>query len=753
MPDAVPVLVIILIAAWLPGRLALQRLRGQELRFIERHFAALGLGLALCGWLAFTLAELGLFSLPLLAILWLSVTLLLTLLAYTATPPHPHSSTPPHPHTRSPLHLITEPLLLALWLPAALWLFLRPHEAILGAADAGVYVSTAAHIAREGQILVYDAALAQLDTTLRAVLLRPIPDAAVAPSYLFPGFNVVDAGAGTILPDFFHYHPTWQAVAYTLGERFAGPALAVRAALLMPGMWALLGAVAVYLTLRQALQRPGAGERGVLGATLVAGIALVALSLNAIQVWFARYPVTETLTQMLLWTGLWALGAWLMDRHPLRLWGLLAGLSFGLVLLTRIDALAVLAIPVLTAVWQLARRDLCRVHLWYYVPLALLTVHLGLHSAFISRPYFARITGYVQGLATRFWPLLVTLVAVGLLAVWLLGRYRKLSQVSELWPGRLRPFLALVVLSIIGLAVYGWFIRPVYGALPSYTEWYDGQTIVLTDRENLVRLGWYLGPLGVWLGVAGICLLIWKINRRSIAFLGLGLFFSLLYLWRIQANPHQIYVMRRYVPVVLPFFIAGGAALIHYLVFGLWARREGTSVHADHTASQTSLQRNTVIAARVLGLLLALAWLATIAWSARGFVTQVDYRGLTAQLAQLDRQLPQNSVLIFDEQAPIGRGDILGTPLRFLFGHDVFTLRAPQQLDNALLVRTIESWQNSGRSVYWVGAADWLQTQDLNYTTEEVTITTSALEGSYEHKPYRILPLTWTLNLKLIESP
>ncbi|MFW6097623.1 MAG: hypothetical protein ACOC9Z_06085, partial [Chloroflexota bacterium] len=535
MPDTAPVLIIILIAAWLPGRLALRRLHAEDLRFVERHFAALALGFALCGWLAFVLAELGRFSLSLLAILWLLAALLLALLALNTTPSHPHTPTPPHPHTPPPLHPLIEPLLLALWLPAAVWLFLRPHEAILGAADAGVYVSTAAHIVREGGILVHDTTLAQLDSALQAVILRPIPDAGLTPTYLFPGFNVIDAGAGSVLPDFFHYHPTWQAVAFALGELLAGPVAAVHAALLLPGLWALNGAVAVYLTLRQMLQRPGAGTESVLGAILIAGAALAALSLNAIQVWFARYPVTEALTQMLLWTGLWAFGAWLMDRRPLRLWGLLAGLSFGLVLLTRIDTLVVLAIPVLAAVWQIARRDLHARHLWFYAPLGLLAVHLALHSAFISRPYFARITGYAEALTTRFWPLLIALSAIGLLAAWLFWRYRgRLAGKSRLHSIP-RPLLALFVLAVFGLAAYGWFIRPVYGALPSYTEWYDGQTIVLTDRENLLRLGWYLGPLGVWLGVAGICLSIWRVNRRTVALLGLGLFFSLLYLWRVQA--------------------------------------------------------------------------------------------------------------------------------------------------------------------------------------------------------------------------
>ena len=93
-----------------------------------------------------------------------------------------------------------------------------------------------------------------------------------------------------------------------------------------------------------------------------------------------------------------------------------------------------------------------------------------------------------------------------------------------------------------------------------------------------MRLGWYLGPAGIALGVAGMCwMLVKDLNRRTVFLLGTGLFFSLLYLWRIQANPHQIYAMRRYVPVVLPFFIITAAYLINWLYVNLRAKRAGSS--------------------------------------------------------------------------------------------------------------------------------------------------------------------------------
>ena len=128
------------------------------------------------------------------------------------------------------------------------------------------------------------------------------------------------------------------------------------------------------------------------------------------------------------------------------------------------------------------------------------------------------------------------------------------------------PWGWIAALLVIVLALYAYLVRPHLGQVLSYAYWYGGGQLPDVDRENLVRLGWYLSPLGVALGVLGTAwMLVKEANRRTAFLLGAGLFFSLLYLWRIQANPHQIYAMRRYVPVVLPFFVVAATYLIYRL--------------------------------------------------------------------------------------------------------------------------------------------------------------------------------------------
>jgi hypothetical protein len=148
----------------------------------------------------------------------------------------------------------------------------------------------------------------------------------------------------------------------------------------------------------------------------------------------------------------------------------------------------------------------------------------------------------------------------------------------------------------------------------------------------------------------------------------------------------------------------------------------------------------------------AVGWLVALGWSARGFVSVVDFVGLPQQLADFNDQLAPDAVLLFNYQAPVNVGDIVGTPLHFLYGHDVFILRQPDQLPPEALVETLANWQANGRSVYWIGDTGWLQAQNVPFQPQETfTITTSRLEEVYDHKPTAVLPVTWELPLVRLE--
>jgi hypothetical protein len=345
-----------------------------------------------------------------------------------------------------------------------------------------------------------------------------------------------------------------------------------------------------------------------------------------------------------------------------------------------------------------------------------------LHALWQSAPYFYNIFGYGLGLLRRTPALPIGIVLIGGGTLLLLSRYRdRLDRLAHYK----RPLTWAAVALVLALAAYAWFLRPQIGSVITYDYWYGGgQVPAGLDRENLIRLGWYLSPLGIALATAGICLMILKLNRQTALVLGTGLIFSLLYLWRIQANPHQVYTMRRYVPAVLPFAIIATAYLFGYL-FGRDARWQ-----------------------RLAAMLLAVLWFVALAWSAQGFIRQVDYQGITAQLSDFDDQLVADSVIVFNDQAPISTGDTLGTPLRYLHGHDVYTLRDLPTLDAASLERTLEAWLDSGRTIYWIGSLEPLA--PLEMEAEEMftsKIRAFALESSYEYKPETPGEVIWTLEV------
>ncbi len=665
-------------------------------------FAAVAIGALVLGWMALVMAELGWFSLPRLAAVGGALP---TISAVIGIERRRRGYIPTAAGKRSRLHGF-EVVALGLWLIAALWLFGRPHEYITGAADVGVYLNLGAHIAHTGRIVFSDPTLASLDPALRTAFLRALPSSQGAPFYLLPGFYVVDPSQGLIVPEFYPLHPVWLAVGYSLGG--------LRAELWMTPFWGILATFAVYMTARR-LWGPWAGL-----------LSLVGLSLTALQIWFARYATAEMLTQYLLWTGLWALVGWMDEAEPRWLWPALAGGALGQVFLARIDMYALLLLPLAIGLWRWRSKRRQRTEVLFFGPLMALALHSLLHGLLLSRPYTTRLLLYVQHLLLSRSDVLILAAVVGVgggVAILVLApRWRERARRVESLP----MWRWIGAASVCALAFYGYWIRPRLGSASTYVYWYSGLQVPALDHENLVRLGWYLSPVGIALGVAGIAWMLGReSNRRTAALLAIGLFFSFFYLWKIQANPHQVYAMRRYVPVVVPFFVLGAA----YFLCQLWGARRQTL--------------------RGLGLGLTLLWLWGIVVSARGFVSQVDMRGAVDQMRQLNELFAPRSVLLFSDPALIGMGDLLGTPLRFLFGHDVYAVRDLEALEAGDLDGAVARWQASGRSVYWVSVPNglpWRGHAPLE-DVREFTFEAVVLENTYDHKPSRVEVAPWPITI------
>jgi len=593
-------------------------------------------------------------------------------------------------------------LLLGIVLVAAV-LYFHPHEYILGGSDAGVYVNLGGHIVRSGSLLFHDPELAAMDPAHYPALFRQQPSYLITRYIQFPGFYVSDTQPGQVIPQFYPLHPVWLAIAHSLGG--------VRASLYVTPLWGALACLAVGLTARTLFGR----RAGALAAAL--------LAISATQIWFARYPTSEALTQLLLFGGIYAFSRFMADESPEM--GVLAGLSLGQVMLVRADSYFLLAIPVLLAVYLRLRRRLGRQHLAFFVPFLLLSLHSLAHGFLQSWPYL--YNNYRFQLALLPLPALVAAGAVSVIGfvvldVWARGRAERLSELAR-WVSRGTTALALLVVLAAGYAYFIWPWQADLAAAMPY--WYGDNAIPYVEPYNLVRLGWYLSPLGIALGVLGM----WWMLRRDLSqqtalFLGVGLFFSFLFIQNSRNNPHHIYVMRRYMPAVIPTFTIAAA----YALARWWRRQDRW---------------------RWLALGGVMIQVALLSYAARTVVRQVDYRGLLAQLEPWAEALDPDAVILFDDDQPVSTGATVGTPLRYLFDYTVFDLQETY-LTAETWEELVHTWQAQGRPVLIAVGPQGVREPFAQWSLASLPVLwldTTVLESSYYKFPQQVLRTTLSLEL------
>ncbi|MEZ4582135.1 MAG: hypothetical protein R3A10_10960 [Caldilineaceae bacterium] len=142
---------------------------------------------------------------------------------------------------------------------------------------------------------------------------------------------------------------------------------------------------------------------------------------------------------------------------------------------------------------------------WFWLPFVLTASYAALPRRLLfSAPYTLSTYGVVFAfLRTQLW-LLAGVGGVGLALLLFLSatQQRRLTRWAAAVAQAAWPRYALAGLIVVA-AVYGYVVRLRLGETIFAAYWYAGTDIPLTDHLNLVRLGWYLGPLGLLLAVAG----------------------------------------------------------------------------------------------------------------------------------------------------------------------------------------------------------------------------------------------------------
>ena len=731
-----PVLAILL---YVPGAVTLNSL---ERRSTARHlfsgveewlFAAVLISFLTTGLVGFVLAQLGIFSWWLLLLVVLAISLAISfalgqverratrVLAMLRVPPA-------YPQRAADRRLarFTQFALAGILLVAGV-LFSRPAEMLRGALDSGAYINAGVAMSRSGSILLRDQLMRELDRDrgeVRELMLGLTLDRFTVDTLRMPAFYVYDKPAALVLPQHYSLYPVWIALMHSLfgiwGALYATPLLA------------LLFVFAVYFFARRAFSQ---------GAAL-AGLLLFVLC--PVTIWFARYPVSEVITGLLFFAG--ALGFLRMmqlssaktvstdgseasltdvDTPPERwaiLWGVVSAASLGQLSLARPDFIFYLAVvPAFLLYWRLTR-SWQRPYSWFAGALLVMMLLYAVHFAVYSYIYTLDLYHNVLLEVRRRWGLLLFAV-YGSVALLVLvdrqhARLRPLWLRLEGYAQRYRwAWAGAIILAVGAFVVYRYFISPwqpnvrfddAGNELPQLitTTWesYIGAPVDEGSRYNLLRLGWYLSPVGLVLGVAGLLRWVWdRLSASTWLFFGSFLIASFVFIQETYTVQHYIYTMRRYVPIILPALILGIAWFCYFLWTRLRPRQLGYA------------------AAGVVLLGLSVFFI----YTSRVIITHVEERGAVAQIAELAGRFDEKTVLVFSNERD--EPYLVATPLQYIHGIDSFVLARNYPNNRSDIIQgAIERWRSQGYDVKVVLGANGGKLRLPDYTLRQ--------EGYWEYR-------------------
>jgi hypothetical protein len=747
---ALPAVLAGLFVVAVPGCLLLALLPARDreaLRLDEAAFLAISSSVALSAWIGLVLAELGRFSLVGAGLLLAGASALALLLGRRRI------------GLPSRAARARELLPAAVVLALAAWLQARPSQYIVGGRDPGAYIAAMGVIARTGGIVYTDPGVLSVPPELRELFFRN-PQAPPFSWSRFMGFDLESPESGRVYPQFFHLFPAFGAYLFQ--------AMGVKGALATPPIFGVLGTFSVFVALRRLF----GGAPALLAALL--------LALNVVQVWFARYPASEGFSQFLLFFGLFAL--LVSEENGSPAFAAVAGSAFGLSLLVRVDSVLILLPIGLYVVIRRARGSPLRELLPLLLPLGLLLLHAALHAGVFATKYVQDIA------TRRYWrqpPAVWGVLALA--AVLLLVRgHRMAAALRGFLRARPHAVRAAAMSLVTLLSLYAYFVRPqlsAWAAADGNDPWSDSRTnlalidadkdgsvsreefsrrakrapsfdsldddgdgkltrdewrgdppfpldvfgfqrLAAHDAQSLVRLGWFVSPLALLLGLMGLLLVLREWRPRYLFPVLTALSFALFYFYKLRVWHDYYFALRRFVPAVLPFLFGFLALFLVRLARGGRLRRTAAAL-----------------------LLLTLG--ARYAADTRAIARHVDWDRSVDFVRDVARRFGPSDVVLFEQPQSI---HLLSLPLWAAHGVNVLEL-ARFNPDPDRLQALVRAWRGRYRNIYFVHTYRTDLCGVFLQRLEELGFATTEWERGYRRPPTKAEPRALHFTLSRVVPP
>ncbi|MFI5251112.1 MAG: hypothetical protein ACHQQQ_01660 [Bacteroidota bacterium] len=509
--------------------------------------------------------------------------------------------------------------------------FWHPADSIVGGRDTGMYANHAIYIAHHGRLDV------------------PYPwtesqDSIFADSHeQYPGIYETRS---TMTIQFAHLYPVWLAQAFCTFD-FDG-LIRFNGFVGLLSLCILYGFCRLFLPVQFALA------------------AVFVIGLNPGQIWVTHVTLTEIFTQLCIWGGL------LLFIYSLRFkvkqlaaW---SGILLGLSIWVRIDSFMIIPFVFIS---HFIYRIISNVSeqedesLWLALYKTFLPIFLlgTLYHVFTTLPYLISLFPSLR-------PINYLMI---ISAILLLVKSPAInSSIKKFIEHRL--IFGILSAIIVALVLYAYWIRPNFGNFAMVWDLYGYLT--RDFRENsLVNLAKYLSPLVIFAAPIGWLFSFRDVIRRKkdttiIVILMIASGFSSVFIWNPSIAPDHFWLIRRFIPVVIPGFAIFAALGLSWLI--------------DHFLKGWMRHIPSVAAALFIVIFMI---------DADDFQIMVtEQMGYYKQIQSLAEHLPKDKMIFTDDAGPWATWE---TPLFLAFDRKVI----PMNLDNDPGRTVVENYIRESASV------------------------------------------------------
>ena len=497
------------------------KIENLKLSLFEKLFLQVLVSTVITGWIAFTLAVLGYFSLMNLVGFLLAYSLFIAIkfrvkldLSRFLKP-----------------KLDKQSLFLIFLIILASGLFFHPAETFGGFGDSYMYYNQAGIIANHGSIIFNDTFIKTLPETLSIGIIEPLITTSI------------DFKTGETIIPMFHLYPTWIAIFYSI--------FGLQGSMYISSFFGVLGILSFYMVIKKYFNFK------------IAAISSILLSINYIQIWAVREHQSEIFVQFLIFSTFFIFIAFEKSRNTV--FGALLIASMGSLFVARIESIFIL-IPLIAFTLSYNLGDLHAERNYYdhtFVsqwkikkchPMHIL-LFIFIFSLIIYY-YNTVVMGYIYDQDPQFTQYFIVLVFVWVL-IYLLDIYsifftsgltKKLLQIKK---SHIQHTLAVLITSFI-----------IYIFLTTNSD-----TPIHIGWHNIELLTWYLSYPVLIAGIIGIISMIYSEKRYNSMYLlfGISIIYFMYFISSVRHQQSQPWMMRRFIGIIIPMLYLGVAISIYNL--------------------------------------------------------------------------------------------------------------------------------------------------------------------------------------------